>query len=74
MANQDIHFDMAKITIEYEIGYKVKLPFDETGTLVRFHDLPWGSRWDVRIRKSNGFNKTNQVVDFFERDFELEEN
>lgn len=65
---------MAIITIQYEKGDKVKLPFDETGTLVRFHERPWASYWDVRIRKSNGFNNTNTVVDFFERDFELENN
>ena len=63
---------MAIITIEYEKGDKVKLPFDETGTLVKFEQLIWGSRWWVKIRKSNGFNKTNEIVDFFERDFELE--
>ena len=61
-------------TIEYEVGDKVKLPCGETGTLVRFHERLWASYWDVRIRKSNGFNKTNQVVDYFERDLELEEN
>jgi len=65
---------MAKITIEYEVGDRVKLPFGETGTLVRYQELLWGSRWWVRIRKSNGFNKTNQIIDYFERDLELENN
>ncbi len=59
---------------EFKRGDRVKLPFNETGTLVKFQDLLWGSRWLVRIRKSNGFNETNQIVDFFEKDFELEEN
>jgi len=59
---------------EFKVGDRVKLPFDETGTIVRYQDLPWASRWYVRIRKSNGFNKTNQIVDFFERDLELEKN
>jgi hypothetical protein len=54
-------------------GDRVKLPFDETGTLVRFQELIWASRWWVRIRKSNGFNKTNQVVDFFPNQLELEQ-
>ena len=57
---------------KFKVDDRVKLPLDETGTLVRFMDVPWASRWFVRIRKSNGFNKTNQVVDFFERDLELE--
>jgi len=56
---------------EFKKGDRVKLPFDETGTIVSF-DVPWGARWNVRIRKSNGFNKTNQIIDFFERDLELE--
>ena len=57
---------------EFKEGDRVKLPFDETGTIVSF-DVPWGARiWNVRIRKSNGFNKTNQIVDFFEQDLELE--
>ena len=65
---------MTKIIIEYEIGDRVKLPFNETGTLVRYEELVWASRWWVKIRKSNGFNKTNQIVDFFEKHLELEEN
>lgn len=60
-------------TLKFEKGNRVKLPFGETGTLVRFEELVWASRWWVRIRKSNGFNKTNQVVDFFERDLNLED-
>lgn len=63
---------MAIITIEYEKGDKVKVPFDETGTIVRIEQLPWMKKYWVKIRKSNGFNKTNQIVDFFERDLELE--
>ena len=63
---------MAIITIKYEKGDRVKLPFNETGTLVRFEERLWASRWWVRIRKSNGFNKTNEIVDFFEKDLELE--
>ena len=64
---------MAIFSILYEVCDRVKLPFDETGTIVSFNDVPWGARWNVRIRKSNGFNKTNQIIDFFERDLELEE-
>lgn len=59
-------------TIKYEEGDKVKLPFGETGTLLSFEERLWASFWYVRIRKSNGFNKTNQIVEFFERQLELE--
>ena len=60
-------------TTQYKKGDRVKLPFGETGTLVRFQELLWASRWWVRIRKSNGFNKTNEIVDFLGKDLELEE-
>lgn len=59
-------------TIQYEVGDRVKLPFHETGTLVKYNEKLWASTWSVRIRKSNGFNKTNQIVEFFEKDLELE--
>ena len=64
---------MAIITIEYEAGDIVKLPFGEMGKLVKYHDLPWGRRWDVKIIASNGFNEVNDIVDFFSYQFELEE-
>ena len=57
---------------KYKKGDKVKLPFNETGTVLRYQELIWASRYWVIIRKSNGFNETNQVVDFFETDLELE--
>jgi hypothetical protein len=53
-----------KILYVWEVGDKVKLPFDETGTIVKILDIIWGFRYVVRIRKSNGFNKTNQRMDF----------
>jgi len=58
--------------IKYKKGDKVLLPLDETGTVVRYEELLWASRYWVRIRKSNGFNKTNQVLDFFEHQIKLE--
>ncbi len=61
---------MAKIILE--VGDRVKLPFDETGTIKRIEELAWFTRYWVRIRKSNGFNKTNEVVDYLRRDLELE--
>jgi len=58
---------------KYFKGDKVKLPFDETGTIKSYDERLWGSRYWVKIRKSNGFNEKNQVVDFFEKQIELEE-
>ena len=62
-----------KIIYEWEIGDKVKLPFDETGTLVKINDLLWGWKYIVRIRKSNGFNKTNQRVEYRYTDLQPDE-
>ena len=53
-----------KIIYEWEVGDRVKLPFDETGTIVKIRDLLWGFKYVVRIRKGSCFNKTNQRVDF----------
>jgi len=64
---------MAKITIQYEPGDIVILPFGERGELVKFYDLPWASRWDVKILTSTGFNEVGEICDFFEKDFELED-
>jgi hypothetical protein len=50
---------------------KVNLPFNEEGEVVEYLDLLWGSRYNVRITKSNGFNDVGEVVDFFEKDLEL---
>lgn len=61
---------MAKIILE--VGDRVTLPFEETGTVVRIEKVMWLTKYWIRIRKSNGFNKTNQVVDFFRRHIELE--
>lgn len=58
--------------LEFKPKDRVRLPFGETGTVVRFDERLWGSRYWVRIRKSNGFNKTNKVVDFFPNQIELE--
>ena len=69
----DNNFQLQQINApKFKKGDKVKLPYNETGTIVRYHELVWGSRYDVKIRKSNGFNDTNEVVDFFEKDLKLE--
>lgn len=57
--------------MEFKIGDKVKLPFNETGTLVKKLDLMWGFDHIVRIRKAT-LNKTNQRIEFKEVQLELE--
>ena len=52
--------------MEYQKGDKVKLPFNETGTVVSGKEYAWMKIYLVRIRKAT-FNKTNQVIEFFER-------
>ena len=60
--------------MEFKKGDKVKLPFDETGTFVKKLNIVWGFDHIVRIRKSNGFNKTNKHVEFKKEQLELEKN
>jgi len=50
--------------MDIEIGTKVKLPFGETGTLVKINTktLDWFP-YKVRIRKAI-FNKTNEIREF----------
>lgn len=57
--------------MKFKRGDRVKLPFNETGTVVRFRDFIWGNRYDVRIRKAT-LSKTNEIADFKEEDMELE--
>ena len=59
---------------KYKKGDKVKLPFDEEGEIESYQDLPWASRYDVKITKSNGFNAVGEIADFFEKDLTLVEN
>ena len=58
--------------IEFKVTDKVLLPFDETGTIVEIKEYAWMTKYYVKIRKSNGFNKTNQIVDFFKKHLKLE--
>lgn len=55
-----------------QIGDRVKLPLNETGTIVRIETsrLDWFP-YKVRIRKST-FNKTNQVLEYKLEQLELE--
>ena len=55
----------------FKEGDKVKLPFGEEGEVVEYIDLPWASRYNVKITKSNYFNAVGDVVDFFEKNLEL---
>jgi len=57
--------------MEFKIGDRVKLPFNETGTLVKKLTLLWGFDHIVRIRKAT-FNKTNQRVEFKREQLVLE--
>lgn len=41
-----------KISIEYEVGDQVKLPFDQEGVIIKILDLPWGHPYEVEITKS----------------------
>lgn len=63
---------MGGLNKEFKVTDKVKLPFDETGTIIRIQELLWMTKYWVRIRKSNGFNKTNEIVDFFKKHLEHE--
>lgn len=55
----------------FKVGDKVKLPFNEEGEVLEYVDLPWASRYNVRITKSRGMRTEGDVEDFFERDLEL---
>lgn len=58
--------------MKFKKGDKVKLPFNETGTIVEINDkIPWGFKFRVGIRKGSIFNKTNQIIDFKEEQLEL---
>jgi len=55
----------------FEAGDEVKLPFNEKGEIVNYIDLPWSSRYNVKITESNGFNEVGEIVDFFDKNLEL---
>ena len=39
--------------MEFNIGDKVKLPLNETGTIVKINDIPWGVQIPCKNKKSN---------------------
>lgn len=53
-----------RIYYNWEVGDKVKLPFNETGTIVRINNetLDW-FKYKIKIRKAT-FNKTNQILEY----------
>ena len=51
--------------MDFKIGDKVKLPLNETGTIKKIKDIPWGFKYVVKIRKAT-FNKTNELYDYKE--------
>jgi len=55
----------------FKAGDKVKLPFREKGEIVEYIDLPWASRYNVKITESNGFNNVGEIHDYFESQLEL---
>lgn len=58
---------------EFEIGQRVLLPLNETGTIVKKTNIPWGFDHIVRIRKGV-FNKTNQRIGFKKEQLIKEDN
>lgn len=65
---------MAIITITFEKGDEVKLPFDEEGIITNIQHFAWFSKYWVSITESNGFNDVGAVVDFLKKDLELKKN
>lgn len=56
---------------QFKVGDRVKLHYNETGTIVKIKNIPFGFKYVVRIRKGS-INKTNQHVDCRAEDMELE--
>jgi hypothetical protein len=58
-------------TQRFEVDDEVKLPFNERGKIIEYIDLPWSSRYNVKITESNGFNKVGEIHDFFDKNLVL---
>ena len=60
--------------IEIEIGDIVKLPFNETGKLVKIEERIWASKYYVKMKKVNPAfdHKTNQIIEFLKKDLTKE--
>lgn len=57
--------------MDLKVKDKVLLPFNETGTIIKILDIPWGFKYIVRIRKAT-FNKTNQYHEYKKEQLKLE--
>jgi len=58
--------------MKFKKGDKVKLPFNETGTIVKVYDnILWGGKYNVKIRKVT-LSKTNEIADFKEEQMDFE--
>ena len=58
--------------MKFKKGDKVKLPFNETGTIVKVNEnIMWGHKYDVKIRKAT-LSVTNEIADFKDEQMELE--
>ena len=70
-----VKFDGERFSSElgllYKKGDRVKLPFGETGTVIKGTEYAWMKVYKVKIRKAV-FNKINQRVEFFERQMNYE--
>jgi hypothetical protein len=58
--------------MKFKKGDRVKLPFNETGTIVKVNDnLPWGMKYDVKIRTVT-LSEIGQISDFKEEQLDFE--
>ena len=55
----------------FKIKDKVKLPFNETGTIVNIKQYVWFTKYYVKIRKATLSTK-GEIIDFFEKHLTLE--
>lgn len=56
---------------KFKVGDRVRLPLEETGTVVKIKNIPWGFKYVVKIRKAT-FNVTNEHHDYKKEQMELE--
>jgi hypothetical protein len=57
--------------MKYKKSDKVKLPFNETGTIIKGTEYAWMKVYKIKIRRAT-FNKTNQIVEFYEHQINYE--
>lgn len=57
---------------EFKEGDVVKLPHEGKGEVVEFIDLPWASKYIVKITESETLYDVGELHDFFEKHLELD--